>query len=124
MLRATSGSMGFKRLLLVSKALAFLARDFRIQSSYRFVFLLEVIYLFLGIIPYFFLARFIGPSVNGTLREYGGDYFSFVLIGIMLQEYLAMPLTLFSRHIRESQLNGTLESLLSTQTPLNVVILL
>jgi len=108
----------------VSKALAFLVKDLRIQSSYRFMFLIEVLHLFLSIIPYYFLARFIGPAVSGSLQQYGGDYFSFVLVGILLQEYLAMPVTLFARQIRESQLNGTLESLLSTQTSLSTVILL
>jgi ABC-2 type transport system permease protein len=106
----------------VSKALAFILRDLRIQRSYRLIFLIELVYLFLGIVPYYFLARFIGPSVGGTLAQYGGNYFSFALIGIVLQQYFTAPLTLFSRQIRESQLNGTLESLLSTQTPLSSVI--
>jgi ABC-2 type transport system permease protein len=105
------------------KAVAFLTRDWRIHSSYRLTFLMELLYLFLNIIPYFFLAKFIGPSVSGSLQQYGGDYFLFVLVGLVLQEYLTVPLTLFSRHIRESQLNGTLEALLSTQTSLNEVVL-
>jgi ABC-2 type transport system permease protein len=111
------------RLLPVNKALAFLARDFQIQSSYRLMFALELVAFFLAIVPFYFLARFIGPSVSGQLDDYGGDYFAFVLIGIILQEYLTSPLMLFSRHIRDAQLNGTLESTLSTQTPLTQVIL-
>jgi ABC-2 type transport system permease protein len=108
----------------VNKALAFLLRDIRIQSSYRLMFLMELAYLFVSIVPYYFLSRFIGPSVSDSLKPFGGDYFSYILVGIVLQEYLTMPVILFSRHIRESQLNGTLEALLSTQTSLNRVILL
>jgi ABC-2 type transport system permease protein len=106
------------------KALAFLARDLRIQRSYRLTFAMELVYLLFGIIPYYFLARFVGNSASSNLQTYGGDYFAFVLVGIILQEYLTMPLALFSRQIRESQLSGTLESQLSTQTSLHVVILL
>jgi ABC-2 type transport system permease protein len=65
----------------------------------------------------------VGTSLNGEIQNYGGDYFSFMLVGIALQEYLITPLQLFSRQIRESQLNGTLEALLSTQTSLHAVIL-
>src|SRR5687767_9091869 len=76
-----------------------------------------------NILPYYFLSRFVGEALKGDLQQYGGDYFSFMLIGLALNDYLIVPLGLFSRHIRESQLNGTLEAVLSTQTPLHTVIL-
>ena len=107
----------------MNKGLAFWLRDFQIHCSYRFELLLEVFSTVLTLMSYYFLARFVGNSVNSDVQKYGGNYFAYVLIGIALQEYLIAPLQLFSRHIRESQLNGTLEALLSTQTPTRTVIL-
>jgi ABC-2 type transport system permease protein len=84
---------------------------------------MEAVSVVINVVPYFFLSHFIGKSVSGQVQQYGGDYFSFVFVGVVVQEYLLLPLYSFSRHIRESQLNGTLEAVLSTQTPLYTVIL-
>src|SRR5688572_22526157 len=93
----------------VNKAWAFLVRDYQIHRTYRLLFAMEVLSLVVNIVPYYFLARFVGESLKGELQQYGGDYFSFMLVGLAVNDYLILPLSLFSRQIRESQLNGTLE---------------
>ncbi len=108
----------------IRKLIAFLKRDLRIEVSYRFSFIFQVTSVFFSIAAYYFLARFIGNSSIPGLSAYGGDYFAFVLIGIALHHYLATSLDAFSRSIRDSQLAGTLEALLSTQTSLSTIILL
>jgi len=107
----------------VKQSVAFWLRDFQIHCSYRFELFLEVLSAVLTISAYYFLARFVGNTPNSDIQKYGGNYFSYLLVGIAVQEYLITPLQLFSRNIRESQLNGTLEALLSTQTPIHTVIL-
>jgi len=107
----------------MKKFLAFLKRDLLTEVSYRFSFVFQVTAVFLSTASYYFLARFIGNAAVPGLDAYGGDYFSFVLIGVALHEYLATSLNAFSRGIRESQLAGTLEALLSTQTSLPTIIL-
>ena len=106
----------------MSKLLAFLKRDLRAELSYRFSFLFNVLAVFLEIASYYFLARFIGTAVPG-LGLYGDDYFAFVLVGVALHHFLATALAAFSRSIRESQLAGTLEALLATQSSLPTIIL-
>ncbi len=107
----------------MNKPLAFLKRDLLIEASYRFSFVFQVTSVLFTVASYYFLARFIGSSVVPGLDAYGGDYFAFVLIGVALYDYLGTSLDAFSRSIRESQLAGTLEALLSTQTSLPTVIL-
>ena len=107
----------------MNKPLAFLKRDLHIEVSYRFSFIFQVASVFFSVASYYFLARFIGSSSIPGLDAYGGDYFAFVLIGVALHDYLATLLDAFSRSIRESQLAGTLEALLSTQTSLSTIIL-
>lgn len=107
----------------MNKPLAFLKRDLLIEVSYRFSFVFQVVSILLSIASYYFLARFLGSALVPGLDAYGGDYFAFVLIGVALHDYLATSLDAFSRSIRESQLAGTLEALLSTQTSLPTIIL-
>ena len=106
----------------MKKILAFLKRDFLIEVSYRFSFVFQLASVFLSVASYYFLARFIGSSFVPGLEPYGGDYFAFVLVGVALHEYLATSLDAFSRSIRESQVAGTLEALLSTQTSLPTIV--
>ena len=107
----------------MQKLLAFLKRDLVTEVSYRFSFLFRLLSVFSSVASYYFLARFIGNSSIPELNAYGGDYFAFVLVGVALSDYLSTSLDAFSRTIRDSQLTGTLESLLSTQTSLSTIIL-
>jgi len=107
----------------MNKPLAFVQRDLLVEVSYRFPFVFQVIWTCLSIASYAFLGRFIGRVMVPPLDAYGGDYFAFVLIGVALHDYLTTALDAFSRSIRESQLAGTLEALLSTQTSLPMIIL-
>ena len=105
------------------KLLAFLKRDFLVEVSYRFAFVFQGVSILFTLASYYFLARFIGGLAVPGLERYGGDYFAFVLIDVALYDYLATSLFAFSRTIRESQLAGTMEALLCTQTSLPTVIL-
>lgn len=105
------------------KLRAFLERDLAIERSYRLAFALQAASVLLSIAAYYFLARFIGGARIPGLEAYGGDYFAFVLVGVALHDYLGTSLDAFSRSIREAQIAGTLEALLSTQTRLHTIIL-
>jgi ABC-2 type transport system permease protein len=106
----------------MEKLVAFLKRDLLLEMSYRFAFIFQILSVFFSITSYYFLARFIGNSSIPGLQNFGGDYFAFVLIGVALHDYLATSLDAFSRSIRESQVAGTLEALLSTQASLPTII--
>lgn len=67
----------------------------------------------------FFLSRLVGNTISGPLAPYGGSYFPFVLIGIAVQNYLTMSLSTFSSRLRESQLSGTLEAVMSAPVHLS-----
>lgn len=107
----------------IKKSLAFLKRDFAITTSYRFFFLLQFIGIFLWILVFYFIAKLFGEAAAPFLIPYGGDYFSFVLIGIAFSNYLSMGLNTFSGSIRNEQMMGTLEAMLVTPTKLSTIIL-
>ena len=101
---------------------AFFLRDILNETSYKLSFMLQ----FLGILPavlmFFFLSKLFGDAVPESLMSYGGDYFTFVLIGIAFQNYLTLSLSYFSSSLRDSQLSGTLEAVLTT--PLTIPLFL
>jgi ABC-2 type transport system permease protein len=70
------------------------------------------------------VAKLIGTSAAPYLKPYGGDYFSFVLIGIAFSTYLMVSLRGFSESIRDEQMMGTLEAMLVTPTDTTAVITL
>jgi len=97
---------------------AFFRRDFLNEASYRLSFVLQILGIFPVVLMFFFLSRLVGTAISGPLAPYGGSYFPFVLIGIALQNYLTFSLSRFSGSLRESQLSGTLEAVLTTPVSL------
>ena len=104
------------------KPLAFLKRDFLLDISYKFSFLLQVAGIFVSSLTFFFLSRLVGAGVANQMEPYGGNYFSFVLIGIAFTDYLSVSLGGFSSQIRSAQIMGTLEALLVTPTSVSTIL--
>src|SRR3972149_7260520 len=105
------------------KPLACLKRDFLIDISYHFKFLLQITGIFISILMFFFLSKLIGVGMANQLGPYGGDYFAFVLIGVAFTDYLSVSLSSFANQIRSAQMMGTLEALLVTPTSVPTILL-
>ena len=108
---------------LAEKPLAFIRRDFINDKSYRFAFASQLIGIVVTTLTFFFLSKLLGDRGASYLRPYGGDYFSFVLIGIAFYSYLNVSMMDFAKSIRDGQMLGTLEALLVTQTGVPTIIL-
>lgn len=104
-------------------AQAFLKRDTLNELSYRFSFLLQILGIFFSIGVFYFIAELFGEAATPYLEQYGGDYFSFVLIGIAFSGYFGVGLSGFSNSLRRSQTTGTLEAMLTTPTSLSTIII-
>jgi ABC-2 type transport system permease protein len=107
----------------MNKLAAFLKKDFRIDFSYKTTFFLQLGTTFISVAAFYFLSRFVGNHLQSEMAPYGGNYFAFLLIGLAANEFMSKCVEVFSRNVREAQLNGTLESLVSTATPLHRIIL-
>ena len=102
------------------KALAFLKRDFFMEVSYRFNFLLSLMGVVFTVAIFFFLGKIVDPAY---VQDTADDYFSFVLVGIAMAMYLRTGLGSFAESVREEQMMGTLEAMMSTPTSLTTIIL-
>jgi len=109
--------------IFIEKPLAFVWRDFINETSYKFAFFMQFFGIFISTLTFFFLSKLLGDVGGSYLKPYGGNYFSFVLIGIAFYSYLGVSMRSLSESIREGQMLGTLESLLVTQTEIPTIIL-
>jgi ABC-2 type transport system permease protein len=108
---------------MIAKLLAFTEHGFRLAISYRLNFLSRYISPLTSIVFFYFLAQVFRASGNTVLRNYGGDYFAFLLLGGAFSVYLGLCLRIFSEHLREELLQGTLEPLVVTATPMTLSLL-
>ncbi len=106
----------------MSTAAAFLRRDLSLAVSYRFSFLAQLSGILLSVTIFYFLSSLFGSALVPQLERYGGDYFSFVLIGLAFTGYLDLSLANFAQRIREGQLMGTLEIMLLSPTRLSTIL--
>jgi ABC-2 type transport system permease protein len=97
------------RMTLVPRA--FVARDRRIEMSYRTGLVLRLGSAAVTVGIFFFLSRSFDAAAP-SLAAVGGSYFAFVLIGIVAMEFLSQSVGAFGGSIRESQTTGTLEFML------------
>lgn len=104
------------------KPLLFLRRDLQMNLSYRLSFILQFLGILFSIASFYFIGRLFGGRVAPQLSEYGGDYFSFALIGIAFVGYQGVALYAFSSVIQSAQAMGTLEAMLVTPTRLSTVL--
>jgi len=104
-------------------AAAFLKRDLSQALSYRLSFLLQLVGIFSSMAIFYFLSRLFGNALVPQLEQYGGDYFSFVLIGLAFTGFMGLSLSSFAQSIREGQVMGTLEIMLLSPTRLSAILL-
>ncbi|MDH3284664.1 MAG: ABC transporter permease [Acidobacteriota bacterium] len=122
-MRSSPASWSGELATRLRKPLAFLHKDFLSNASYKLAFIGQFFNIVFISLSYFFLARLFELSDSPHLERYGGDYFSFVLIGVACGSYLEIALRSFSQSIRDAQMLGTLEALLVTQTEIPTLIL-
>lgn len=92
---------------------AFLWRDARITTSYKFQFLFHLLGGFFVVAMFYFISKMIHPDPEHSgLAIYQCDYFSFVLVGVAATGFLHTGLGL-SERLRSAMSEGSLEMMFS-----------
>lgn len=102
------------------RVLAIARRDLAIELSYPAALAARAGALASLVATFFFIGRIVDPS---KLGEYGGRYFEFVLLGLLVNSLATVGLGSFSKTIASEQTSGTLEVLLATPMSLPVFFL-
>lgn len=107
---------------LLRKIWAFYKRDFQIKLTYRFGFFSEIVRTASLFVSFFFIGRLVtGAGPHPALAAYGGDYFRFVLLGIVSSGFMGTSLGAVNRIIGFERGQGTLETILLTPTSLTAL---
>lgn len=102
--------------LTLFKLVAFLKRGFWHASSYRLNFVGNYLGSALVLLFFYVLAQFYGVARPAALADYGGNYFTFLLIGGVFARYLSLGLRNFGRELEHEMTAGTVEPLMVTAT--------
>jgi ABC-2 type transport system permease protein len=104
------------------KLLAFIKKDFLIMISYRFDTILQFGKMFVSVFAFYYISMTFSGTMSPYLERYGGSYFSFVLVGYSVSNFVSVGLDAFSAEIRSAQVEGTLEALLATPTSIYTIL--
>ena len=95
---------------------AFVRRDFLVAWSYRLSFLTGFLSLIGGALVFYFVGLMVDPASIPPVDGKQVSYLEFAVVGMALGGFLHLGLERVSAALRNEQLMGTLESLLSTPT--------
>ncbi len=110
---ATTGPLAVPR--------AFLRRDRRIETSYKAGFLLGAAASVMTVLIFYVLGGAIGAAAPG-LDPYGAGYFSFVVLGLAVAQFVGSVISRIGGAVRESQVTGTLELMLLSPSRLSTIV--
>jgi ABC-type multidrug transport system permease subunit len=95
-----------------SAALALIERDYRVARSYRSVFVLDLLFGIINLIVFFFISRTFGDQTTSALKG-APSYFAYAALGIAIVVVMETASVGLSNRLREEQLTGTLEALIT-----------
>ncbi|MBN2158527.1 MAG: ABC transporter permease [Spirochaetes bacterium] len=105
------------------KIAAFLRKDLLIALSYRFNLLLQLVKIAVTLLMFYFIGQTFSGAISPYLARYGGDYFSYVLVGYAVSSFISVGLNALSDDVRSAQVEGTLEALLGTPTSIYTILI-
>jgi len=105
------------------KIFAFIKKDLLIMLSYRFNLFLSILVSALSLVFVYYISKTFTGAMSQYLKEFNGNYFSFVLVGFSVSSFVSVGLHAFANEIRTSQVEGTLEALISTPTSIYTILI-
>jgi ABC-2 type transport system permease protein len=105
---------------LLRKFVAVLRRDWLTGSRYGAASALYAVGLVFEAAAFYFVARAVGPAY----RPDGFDFFSFIVIGTGIWGFFLATVSSFVTAIREAQVSGSIEALMTTATKPSLLVTL
>jgi ABC-2 type transport system permease protein len=96
--------------------LAFVRVGWLNASSYRLSMILSLIGVSSSIVPVYFISKALQPLMGQVIRGEGGQYFGFLLVGMLTFSFIPLAITSLPNTITTTINNGTMEAVLGTPT--------
>ena len=81
--------------------------------SYRVSTIFQLVSLIVGIVPMFYITRALQGTMDSAIQHEGGNYFAFVLVGLVTVTFVAQGLNSLPGAVGGAVSSGTLDTLLS-----------
>ena len=104
------------------EALALMRASWLTATSYRLGMLMSIGGLVVTILPMYFVAGALQPVIADRISHEGGDYFGFLVVGILAFSFLSTAVTAVAGAVGSGIASGTLEAMLSTRARLAALI--
>jgi len=96
----------------LDKTFGFLKKDMTIAVSYKLQFVFSFSQIFFSVAVIYFIGQMLGKTnIPSSLKGYGGDYFSFALVGLAVTSYMKAGLVTITNDMRQIMNQGTLEAM-------------
>lgn len=89
--------------------------------SYRLQMMFTVGGLLLGVVPLYLISQALQPMMAASVKGEGGQYFAFLVVGLLTYAFIATAAGALHASLATEISTGGLEALLSTPTPLPVL---
>jgi ABC-2 type transport system permease protein len=106
----------------MSKLLAFIRIDVLTAASYRMNMVFSMLSLAFVVVPIYYVAGALQPLMADSIQSQGGEYFAFVLVGMIAYNFVSVGVTAIPSVIGSSIRTGTFEALQTTPTRLSVLL--
>lgn len=104
------------------KILALIRASWLEALSYRLRMLFSILGLLAAVLPFFFAARALQPVMAESIEGQGGQYFAFLVVGMITFAFMRTSITALPGTVSGSISTGTLEAMLGTPTPLRTLL--
>jgi ABC-2 type transport system permease protein len=90
-------------------------------TSYKLQLVVSVVGLLTAVVPIYFVSNALQPMMANTVADEGGQYFGFVIVGLTTYFCIATAVGALHSSLSGEIRSGGLEALLSTPTPIGVL---
>jgi ABC-2 type transport system permease protein len=100
------------------EALALIRASWFTATSYRLNIVISLAALLVSVVPLYFVTHALQPVMADAIRTEGGQYFGFLLVGMIAYSFLTASVNALPGAIGSGVGTGTLEALLATRVRL------
>ncbi len=101
---------------------ALLKANWQVGSSYRLDMIASLVALVVTVVPVYFVAHALQPMMAPSIASQGGQYFGFVLVGMIAFTFLGVAVSALPKVVGAGIGSGTLEAYLATPARLPTIL--
>jgi ABC-2 type transport system permease protein len=101
---------------------ALLKANWQVGSSYRLGMVGSLVALVVTVVPVYFVAHALQPMMAPSIASQGGQYFGFVLVGMIAFTFLGVAVSALPKVVGAGIGSGTLEAYLATPARLPTIL--